>query len=325
VLYDQSEKMIKFQYKGISKNFGKSRKNEIEALRSSVYGEWYEFARLSSVLWCAAKCDLVIKDAGIKKVSNDFGNLWNGTFESWAEKTARQLFPEQKAFDEIEVLHPYELKHFRPTQQKFAISVPMTIRRATLIKQFRKLLDDHHPKDLDVLKVSHTAKYKLHTRQFRKDVLVNERLVLIYRLLYPKTQMWVIADRLQLSPSNHVRDEGFHVRRNKQAQFARLNSIAGRHLYKAKRRVMNAELGSFPNASDLKEPVEMPFGKVNHARFIELTTGEKGTEKTKWRKWLEAKYHDWLVRTVLRRNRVETPRLTDKDIKAFMSGKTHQI
>jgi hypothetical protein len=137
--------------------------------------------------------------------------------------------------------------------------------------------------------------------------------------------MWVIADRLQLSPSNKVRDESFSTRAILTKNFARLNSIGGRHLYKAKRRVMNLELGSFPNASSLDEPNLMPFAKSRQDEFISLTQGNKGTEKTKWRKWLEKNYFPILQQVMLDRNRVKTLMLTEKQIKDFLSGKTHQI
>jgi hypothetical protein len=318
--------MIKFNYKGIPDLQKFSQEEEIRALEKSVYGEWYEFARLSPVLWCAHRYDLKIQSAALRQVASDFGNVWSGSFYSWAKLNARNLFPEQQPYDAIEILQPVEQRFFIPTPTKFAITVPMTIRRQTLLKQFRALLDEHHlGRKLEVLKVSHTAKYKIHTRQFRKNVLENERLVLIYRWLYPKTPMWVIADRLQLSPANKVRDEGFHIRANKKECFSRLNSIGGRHLYKAKRRVMNLELGSFPNATDLDEPHEMPFGKSRHEDYVALTLGKKGTEKTVWRKWLEKEYFRVIERVVLDRNRVKTPMLTDKDVKNFLSGKTNTL
>jgi hypothetical protein len=130
---------------------------------------------------------------------------------------------------------------------------------------------------------------------------------------------------LQLSPANKVRDEGFHIRANKKECFARLNSIGGRHLYKAKRRIMNLELGSFPNASDLDEPHDIPFGKSGHEDYVALTYGRKGTEKTVWRKWLEKEYFTVLEQVVIKRNRVKTPMLTNRDVKNFLSGKTNNL
>lgn len=303
-----------------------SRQSELSALQDSVYREWFEFARLSPILWCANKHKLRIQVQKIKEVSNDFGDVWRVNFRNWASVKARELFPEQTPYDRIEILEHLDQMAFIPTPQKFAITVPMTIRRQTLMAQFRKLLEKHHlGRKLDVLKVSHTAKYKIHTRQYRKKVLENERLVLVYRWIFPNTPMWVIADRLQLSPSNKVRDESFSTRAILTKNFARLNSIGGRHLYKAKRRVMNLELGSFPNASSLDEPNLMPFAKSRQDEFISLTQGNKGTEKTKWRKWLEKNYFPILQQVMLDRNRVKTLMLTEKQIKDFLSGKTHQI
>ena len=63
--------MQKFQYKGIQHLKEFSLKAELNALENSVYREWYEFARLSPVLWSAYQFNLEIKDNKIKKVSAD--------------------------------------------------------------------------------------------------------------------------------------------------------------------------------------------------------------------------------------------------------------
>ena len=54
--------MQKFQYKGIQNLKEFSLKAELNALENSVYREWYEFARLSPVLWSAYQFNLEIKD-----------------------------------------------------------------------------------------------------------------------------------------------------------------------------------------------------------------------------------------------------------------------
>ena len=59
--------MQKFQYKGIQNLKEFSLKAELNALENSVYREWYEFARLSPVLWSAYQFNLEIKDSKIKK------------------------------------------------------------------------------------------------------------------------------------------------------------------------------------------------------------------------------------------------------------------
>jgi hypothetical protein len=319
--------MQKFHYKGIQNLKEFSLKAELHALENSVYREWYEFARLSPVLWSSYQFNLKIKDDTIKKVSADFNNLWGKNFKTWATENARYLFAEQVLFEQITLLDHSEEKSFHSTQKKIVIAVPLTIRKGEIVKQFREMLNEHHlGMKLNVLDVSHSANYKIFNLQFRKNVLLNERLVLVYRWLFPKTPMWVIADRLQLSPSNKARFEvGFQVPSVHKNSFHRLNSIGGRHLFKARRRVLNAERGSFPNASNLASSTLSAFFKSNHDEYISLTFGQKGTEKTHWRKWIEKNYFTFLKKIVLERNDLTASRLTDRDVKNFMSGKTNHF
>ena len=319
--------MQKFQYKGIQNLKEFSLKAELNALENSVYREWYEFARLSPILWSSYQFNLKIKDDTIKKVSAYFNNLWGKNFKTWAIENARYLFAEQDLFEQITLLDHSEEKSFHSTQKKIVIAVPLTIRKGELVKQFREMLNEHHlGMKLNVLDVSHTANYKIFNLQFRKNVLLNERLVLVYRWLFPKTPMWVIADRLQLSPSNKARFEvGFQVPSVHKNSFHRLNSIGGRHLFKARRRVLNAERGSFPNASNLASSTLSACFESNHDEYTSLTFGEKGTEKTYWRKWIEKNYFTFLKNIVLERNDLTASRLTDRDVKNFMSGKTNHF
>ena len=291
--------MSTFYYKGVPGLRSPRQEEEIQALKDSIYGHWYQFARLSPVLWFAHKNSAVPRNKKVAEVSRDFGNLWSLNFEMWARKFARSLFPERRAFPTIT---PYTGTRSIQRDER-VIVVPMSIRRLTLMRQFRQFLNEEHPNNaLNVLQTAHTAKYKIHTKLFRDAVLKNERLVLIYRMLYPETPVWVIADRLQLAPSNNVRDEGFHISWNRKEDFARLNSVGGRHLYKARRRVLNLERGSFPNASDIDVSVrEQPFGRELHPEFAHKTALTMEW-KSPWQKWLRKEYGAEISHTVGLRN-----------------------
>ena len=104
-----------------------------------------------------------------------------------------------------------------------------------------------------------------------------------------------------------------------------MNSIGGRHLFKARRRVLNAERGSFPNASNLPSSSLSAFFKSNHDEYVSLTVGVNGTEKTHWRKWIEKNYFAFLKKIVLERNDIAASRLADRDVKNFMSGKSNHL
>lgn len=314
--------MTDYIYKGMPRFSRPSQDEEIEALKDSVYGYWYQFARLSAVLWFAHMKSATPRNRGIAKVSKDFGDLWRMNFDTWARKNARELFPERRDFQRIESYTPRR----QIKSDERVIVVPMSIRRSSLMKQFKEFLNDEHPNNaLNVLRTAHTAKYKIHTKMYREHVLDNERLVLVYRMLYPDTPIWVIADRLQLAPSNTVRFDGFHIRANRKLDFDRLNSVGGRYLYKARRRLLNLERGSFPNASDIDVSTrEQPFGRELHPQFVRQT--ELMVEKkSPWQKWLWREYHAEIIHEVQRRNPRDGRGRSNSDWERFISGRSNTI
>lgn len=159
--------------------------------------------------------------------------------------------------------------------------------------------------------------------RFRRNVLEIERLVFVYKTLYPDAQLWVIADRLQLAPNNRVRDDRFLGA--KKTAYNRLNSIAGRHLYKAKRRVLHVERGSFPNATDITRSNRVqPFGRAIHPEFVLATEGD-GLQKSEWQQWLHTEYHGWLIREVLKRNHIDRDTVAMDTVPDFLSGKRNFV
>jgi hypothetical protein len=190
--------------------------------------------------------------------------------------------------------------------------------------QIINFLGQYHPgRELDVIESAHTARYKLHTMRFRRNVLEIERLVYVYKTLYPDAQLWLIADRLQLAPNNKVRDDRFLGA--KQASYNRLNSIAGRHLYKAKRRILHVERGSFPNATDIEVSDRIqPFGRVMNSEYMNATHEDR-IEKSEWQKWLYNEYHVWLVREVLKRNHIDRDTVEMSSVADFLSGKKNFV
>jgi hypothetical protein len=314
--------MSEFIYKGMPKFSRPSQDEEIQALKASIYGYWYQFARLSPVLWFAHVNAASPRNRTIGKVSKDFGDLWQMDFEMWAKRYARSLFPEQQDFQKIE---PYSPRRQIKLDER-VIVVPMSIRRSSLMAQFKQFLNDEHPNnELNVLRTAHTARYKIHTKMYRDHVLDNERLVLIYRMLYPDTPIWVIADRLQLAPSNKVRFDGFHIRNNRKEDFDRLNSVGGRYLYKARRRLLNLERGSFPNASEIDVSArEQPFGRELHPEFVRKT--QLMVDKpSAWKKWLGREYHAEILHEVQRRNPRDGRGCSSGDWEMFASGKKNSI
>jgi hypothetical protein len=71
-----------------------------------------------------------------------------------------------------------------------------------------------------------------------------------------------------------------------ESRYNRLNSIAGRYIYKGKFTLLNAERGSFPNSSAIRLPDDhMPFGRRHHKDYTAATAIEV-VAKSPWRQWL---------------------------------------
>jgi hypothetical protein len=312
-------------FKGLDRLFTDDTKTESRALQDSIYWDWYQFVRMSKIIWFAKSRDVAPRDKKLANVCKDFvGAIEFGVFVVWAMKFARVLFAETKNFDLVTRYDPENPPDNLSVDDELILRIPLNIPRVYLIPQIINFLGQYHPgRDLDVIEKAHTARYKLHTLRFRRNVLEIERLVYVYKTLYPDAQLWVIADRLQLAPNNRVRDDRFLGA--KKTAYNRLNSIAGRHLYKAKRRVLHVERGSFPNATDItiSDRVQ-PFGRAIHPEFVLATEGN-GLQKSEWQQWLHTEYHGWLIREVLKRNHIDRDTVEMDTVPDFLSGKRNFV
>ena len=275
---------------------------------------------MSKVIWFAHTRNVTPRDKLLAQVCRDFvGAIELGVFVVWAMKFARTLFAETKNFDLVTRYDPANPPDSLSSDDHLILAIPLNIPRVYLLPQIINFLGKYHPgRELDVIESAHTARYKLHTLRFRRHVLEIERLVYVYKTLYPDAQLWLIADRLQLAPNNKVRDDRFSGA--KAAAYNRRNSIAGRHLYKAKRRILHAERGSFPNATDIETSDRIqPFGRALHPEYLKATR-EYDDEKSEWQIWLHNEYHGWLVREVLKRNHIDRETVQMSSVPDFLSG-----
>lgn len=316
-------------FKGLNGLFTDDTKTESKALQNSIYWDWYQFVRLSKIVWFSKSRNVLPRDKKLSQVCKDFvGAIEFGVFVVWAMKFARSLFAETKQFDLVTRYDPSNPPDNLSVDDELILRIPLNIPRAYLIPQIINFLGKYHPgRELDVLDKAHTANYKLHTLRYRRNVLEIERLVYVYKTLYPDTQLWVIADRLQLAPNNMVRDDSFYsVKKN---IYNRLNSIAGRHLYKAKRRILHVERGSFPNANEINISDRVqPFGREMHPEFVIATEDNKENPDMlvpEWRQWLHTEYHGWLVREVLKRNHIDRESVDMHSVPDFLSGKRNFV
>ncbi len=304
-------------------NFGAAT-DELEANEAaeSIYRWWWECLRLSPVLWFAAETGFTPREAAVAKVAEAFGDLRSGNFKKWWRETGAKVFAESKRPSRVTLLDLSQLNRHRFDTNKIYIEVPLTIRRQTIAKQFKRILADaHEGRALDLVKHSN-AEFKLHTKRYQLNTVKNEYWVLLYRLLHPRIEIWRIGDRLQVAPQHRMRDAlGLIADLPK----APMNSLTGRYLYKARFALLNAERGSFPNytAVQLSERYQ-PFGLKHQTEFRHATEDGKDGSESAWKNWLRRRYAADLRNEVARRNHVgsqlDIDGLVRRRIDAFIAG-----
>lgn len=291
-------------YKGLQ---GFSRKSNAVAARDaedSVYYWWWAFMRLSPVFWYARTYGVRPADPQIAAVYDLVGDLSDGSFGRWWRTTGSKLFAEANRPAKVRLVDIDSTDGIELYEKSVLLEIPLTIRKETILKQVRDLLNEKHEGRALNLAASSNAALKLHTKRYRLRTMEHEYWVLLYRLLYEDIEIWRIGDRLQVAPHLRVRDverEAYPV--NQSSPFDKLHSLTGRYLYKAKNMLAQVERGSFPNAEKITE-ASKPFG-ANGDRHYRAATGQVIDVPSDWHKWLKSKYLATLKSEVMRRNRVE--------------------
>lgn len=133
---------------------------ELAAARSSAYYWWWVFLKESQEYRRAMSGRAVEPYAGMAR---DFGRLGDD-FDWWWLRTGREIFSEQLALPKVRELEHGVRVNLEQINPKLVLEVPLTIRRATILKQIGKLLDDNHKgAKLRVMKHA-TAKRKLYAQ-----------------------------------------------------------------------------------------------------------------------------------------------------------------
>ena len=266
---------------------GLTRRTQQELIReaySSVYFWWWQFLRLSPVIWYSIKKGVRPVDPAIAKVVDECGNLFRMEFEDWWLQKGMKLFVEANGIAEVKRLELNSLRDHYFSADALYIEVPLTITKARILKEFRTILNDSHKGRSLNLAATSRAQWRLHTKRFRLRTIEIEYWALLYRTLAPKATMWQIGDRLQIAPHLKVRDVD---RRAVPERFAQLNSLAGRFLYKSRYTLANAERGSFPNSTKIDVPDDYkPFGAKHYKAYLEATTGGGSA----WMRWLKKEF-----------------------------------
>jgi hypothetical protein len=158
-----------------------------------------------------------------------------------------------------------------------------------------------------------TATFKLLKKVNSKDQLDEEFFTLLYRILYPNTRMWVIADRLQICPGHKVRNLSRRTgERVINKKFLSLEAQAGRLLYRAHYSRFFIERGEFPNYKKVDDwHTYVPFDEVHREEFlVDTHEGKPSNEprsplyqqESKWQSWLRETHLIMLKQYVIQKN-----------------------
>ena len=259
--------------------------------------------RLSPVLWYARTYGVRPADPQIAAVYDLVGDLSDGHFGRWWRETGSKIFAEAQRPAKVRPVDIDSTEGIELYEKSVLLEIPLTIRKETILKQVKELLNERHEGRALNLAATSNAALQLHTKRYRLRTMEHEYWVLLYRLLYEEIEIWRIGDRLQVAPHLRVRGVERQVYPiNKSSPFDKLHSLTGRYLYKAKNMLMQAERGSFPNAEKTTVSSK-PFG-VNGDSHYRAATGQVIDVPSAWHKWLKDEYRIRLNIEVLERNRL---------------------
>lgn len=269
--------------KGLRVAYGRSTAQLHNDARDSIYEWWWRFLRLSPVLWYAKEAGLQPTDPLVKQVTSQGGNLFRGSFDEWWSKNCVRLFAEPNGRNELRPLSRQDVRMGNFSDDSLLIEVPLSIPVNRIMKSFKAILAyTHDGRHMDLASTS-KALWRLKTMRFRKHVIEQQYWATLYKSLHPNLSAVKIGDRLQLAP--HLKVRGTSWMEN-ELRYNRLNSIAGRYIYKGKFTLLNAERGSYPNSFAVRLPDNyMPFGRRHHRDYMVATAIDPET-MSPWHQWL---------------------------------------
>ena len=316
-------------YKGIPGFTVSSDDLLLEAAEASIYRWWWDFLRLSPVYWYARTTGkpLVIPEMAI--AYETVGKLDIAAFGPWWKRHGKFVFEEIHRPANARIVDLSDPKGHEFYQKSVVVEIPLTITKKKIIRDIKKLLEsiDYEMNALTVIGES-KATLRLKTKKFSLTTIESEYWVLIYRILYPSIPLWKLGDRLQLAPNNLVRgyDRAQLATRFSRGlgPFARLQSLTGRYLYKARFARHHVELGSFPNYTKVdSESLVMPFGEKEHKDFL-AATDETSAVDSPWQQHIRQEHEKELHYIIMRKNQLDRAFIRDSEVKKqfpkFVSG-----
>ena len=226
--------------------------------RNSIYRWWWEYLRLSEDYFLASTIGphafKRVVDPEFARVLDGFGPVHGIQFGDWFRKRGYKLFIEQ---DQPAALRTYSFESAGPEMFKdnrLVVSVPITIKVATAVRQFKRELERHREQHGLAerrwrLEDVTTAQFKLHTGRYNMEALstmfevwVTHRRRVTLAPAGSRALLWQIGEELKLGRGLEAYQSSVH----RQTRERILNATVSRYLRRANLLIANAECGRFP-------------------------------------------------------------------------------
>jgi hypothetical protein len=284
------------KYLGLSDNSWETEKQLYQLAEHSIYRWWWDFLHLIPEFWFAQQTGYPIKHEKLKETYELVGGYPTKNFESWWKKRGCYLFTEHESDEKVHVLN--DSKTLQKTyQSSIVLELPLSLTKKTLQLQIKDLLDEYHRGRYFYSEQYSNAQLKLANHKFDFVAIQKQYRVFLYRTLIPKAPLWVIGDRLRISPHQlEIRKLDRRTIENKKvAKFLNLQTTTWRMHSKAESLRNFVKFGSFPNYEKIESDENyFPFGIEHHQEFL-TATSEKSDSNSPWLKWLRRHFYKELI------------------------------
>jgi len=243
---------------------------ELERARSSVLRWWFEYLRLSRDYWMVCRTSrglAATRDDALARVYDAFGDVWATDFDTWWLDRGYEGFAELTGPPKVKTItrsRPERMR-LRYDEQTLWIAVPLTLTRATIMRQIGKILDQpehsaHRPANRLALSNAsfriNPVRYRIHTLERMHHVYCLHRALIdkprwlgqqskhAAQAAYEhRADVFRIGQLLGISLSNAAPATSQEEQR---LRYNRMRATVGRFLTRARLLIDNVEVGQFP-------------------------------------------------------------------------------
>lgn len=297
---------IKYRkYMGLSGFSWSTKKQLFEISEKSIYYWLWQFLRLTPEFWYAKRTGNSISNSELERINNVIGGHPGPSYKAWWDQYGFDALAEIERDDHVRLVD-INLESLSANPETFVVEVPLSLTKREISSQFIRILNlKHRGRKFDVEEYSN-AKFKLYNHKYNLLTIERQYWVMLYKLIYPQTPLWVIGDRLRLAPHLDVRHiDRKTVERRQEIMFLQLQSHTWRYHANAQSLRANLKLGSFPNYNKAAtEDNYRPFGSNLDSDFKAMTS-EKFQSGSPWQLWLKRHYQPVLIEKIKTLNRFD--------------------